>query len=437
MKGLFALSLVLISFVLFGCAGQTPSEANQQAASGMAINTSAKINGVSVLPAATSGQPYNVKMTVTGGEPPYNCSATEGTTLPGNLVFSEPGCSLSGSAPILPSGTTTKMFPISFIVRDSNETVGGPFQLSLVVNLPAPKLSLPEKIGTAETESPYAYNFCEAASQDKLGCNKIALGGSISGTPPYSFTASGQPLGISMGMNGMLSGTVPKGANAGNYKITVCVSDLTGTQACADTSLEVVEKQEEAKPKETQLSCPADGNWKGIVSAVGVADMIGSPGKTEPYYVKYDLEITLKCDVAYLDESGAKWWQYNITYAKASDPFFGCTGGCVPIAGEEGLRLTYLSITEGSQKGRMAIRFPNNALLQRTDTVMSRDGKMILDDVRPQAELGGIEGMEDAMATGSVGWNRQTGAKIEVKGCSGNCPNAYPQRETMELVKVG
>lgn len=321
-------------------------------------------------------------------------------------------------------------------MRDSNGTVGGPFEMQLVVNLPAPKLNLPEEIGIAQTESRYEYNFCWAASQDKLGCSKIALGGSTSGTPPFSFTASGQPTGIFMGTNGTLSGTVPKGTTAGNYKITVCISDFAGVQACANTSLEVAEKQEEEKTKVVQLSCPADGDWKGIVSAAGVLDRIGSPGETEQYYVKYYLEITLKCDMAYLDESGAKWWQYNITHAKASDPFFGCTGGCVPIAGEGGLRLSYVSITEGSQKGRMAIKFPNSALLQRTDTVMSRDGKIILDDVRPQAELGGIEGMEGAMATGSVGWNRQTGAKIEVKGCSGNCPNAYPQRETVQLQKA-
>lgn len=58
--------------------------------------------------------------------------------------------------------------------------------------------------------------------------------------PPYTFTVSGQPLGLHMDMNGMLSGTVPQGASPGTYPISVCIADMGGTSVCADTSLPVM-----------------------------------------------------------------------------------------------------------------------------------------------------------------------------------------------------
>ena len=436
------LALFATALLLLGCAGQVPSSqtGNPQPGNqpgGMAINTSVKINGASALPAATSGQLYSAKITVSGGSGPYNCSSAPGTTLPGTLVFSEPGCSLTGGAPTLAPGTPTAIYPVSIMVNDSQGTLGGPFALTLVVNQPAPKLLLPGEIATAETGTHYQYNFCEPASQTGLACGQLAASNLASGTPPFSFTVSGNPLGISMSTNGMLSGTVPRGVITGNYKITVCATDLAGTEACANTNLPVIEKQEAQAA--AQPACPGEGNWKGTVTARGIVDVIGKPGQTAPYSVKYDLEITVKCDSAYLDESGARSWFYNITHAKASDPFFGCTEGCVPVAGTWDTRLSYLDITEGSSHGHLAIRFPNDALIQRTNTVLSADGTKLIDDVQPQAGLGAaidIAGL-GAMATGSVGWKVQTGAKVEVPGCTDSCPNAYPDRETVELTRAG
>lgn len=397
------------------------------------INTSVKINGASALPAATSGQNYNTKITVSGGFPPYNCTAAPGTILPGTLVFSEPGCSLVGGAPILAYGTPTAIYPIQILVKDSHGNIGGPFALYLVVNQISPKLILPEQIDAATVGSSYEYDFCPSA-QGQAPCGTLPA--FSSGTPPFTFTVSGQPMGISMKTDGFLSGTVPEGAILGNYKLTVCVTDLTGTEKCANTNMQVVQRQE---PAQANSACPGEGNWKGTVIANGIMDVAGKPGQSVPYSINYDLEMTIKCDSTDVDENGARWWYYNITSVKASDPFFGCTSGCTPIAGTFTDRLSYLDLTEGSAKGLFMIHFPNNALLQRTNTAISSDSATITDDVKPQEAMGIPAGSTDTsiMATDSVGWNQQTGAKVEVPGCSSACPNTYPQRETVRLTKTG
>jgi hypothetical protein len=128
-----------------------------------------------------------------------------------------------------------QIFPISFIVRDSNGTVGGPFGLSLVVNKPKVSLALPATIDTATIGTHYQYDFCSQPS----GMNCMDVTNAQNQDPPYTFTVLGQPLGLTMNLNGLLSGTVPEGANPGTYPITVCIADLGGSGACSDTSLPV------------------------------------------------------------------------------------------------------------------------------------------------------------------------------------------------------
>jgi hypothetical protein len=158
-------------------------------------------------------------------------------------VFSEPGCSITGTAPTLAPGTTKQIFPISFIVKDSNGTVGGPFTLNLLVNQQSAVLNLPATIDTATIGTHYEYNFCDPAQQSGVNCAGLPADMIEGGSPPYTFTVSGQPLGLTMNMNGMLSGTVPQGATPGTYTITVCITDMVGTETCADTNLPVVEAQ--------------------------------------------------------------------------------------------------------------------------------------------------------------------------------------------------
>jgi predicted small secreted protein len=227
-------AVLAVSILLAGCTSNAPAT-KSITSNGITINTSVSIGASTAIPGATSGHPYSAAITVSGGSPPYDCRAAPGTTLPGTLVFSEPGCSITGAAPTLNPGTSMQMFPISFIVRDSNGTVGGPFSLSLVVNKPKVSFTPPATIDTATIGTDYQYNFCSQPS----GVNCMDVTNAQDQDPPYTFTVSGQPLGLTMDMNGLLSGTVPEGANPDTYPITVCIADLGGSGACADTGLPV------------------------------------------------------------------------------------------------------------------------------------------------------------------------------------------------------
>jgi hypothetical protein len=234
MKGAILIAAILFAgLALFGCAAQSPSGGN------MSIATGISFGGGQGIPAATSGQPYNAKITPSGGSPPYNCSAAPGTSLPGTLVFSEPGCSLTGGAPVLDPGTSTKTFPISFMIKDSKGNVGGPFHLDLVVNLPTVQfLFTAGALPSGAIGQLYTYSFCQPPTSGICGEGNTT--NPTGGHPPYHFTLESgvgfPPAGITMDANGVLSGT-PKAAGTSNFG--VCAVDLSSNQKCASVSLTI------------------------------------------------------------------------------------------------------------------------------------------------------------------------------------------------------
>ncbi|MCX6769804.1 MAG: putative Ig domain-containing protein [Candidatus Micrarchaeota archaeon] len=392
---LVILAAITVAFLLFfGCAGTSNQTAENSGS--IAINTSVKINGASALPAATSGQLYNTKITVSGGSAPYNCSAAPGTTMPGALVFSEPGCSITGTAPILDSGTPTAIYPISVLVRDSQGNSES-FKLMLAVNQPAPKLVLPEEIPAAEIGKYYEYNFCVPSSQSMLDCGQLP--GFESVTSPFTFTVSGQPIGLSMSTNGLLSGTVPVGAITNNYAITVCVTDLVGTETCADTTLPVVAQQESQQPGNSSGSAstnppgagsasgteakacdsPYDGNWAGSVEGSGSRYPRYEYNSKTPLTIKYTFEMTLKCDYKDTGSNGEPLYWENVTYAKVSDPFFGCMDGCTPILGYSSSNIDMPAPGTGGEV-YMNIDFPNGIELVGAGLKPNADATSFVDE---------------------------------------------------------
>jgi hypothetical protein len=232
-------AILVASLLSLGCVS-APNAPGSMTSNGITINTSVSIGASQTIPAATSGHPYSAAIAVSGGSSPYECSAAPGSTLPGSLVFSEPGCSITGAAPALNPGTSMQMFPISFIVKDSKGKVGGPFGLSLVVNKPKVRFTLPATIDTATIGTDYNYDFCSQPS----GVNCMDVTNAQDQDPPYTFTVSGQPLGLTMDLNGLLSGTVPEGANPGKYPISVCITDNGGSSVCSGTDLPVEQANE-------------------------------------------------------------------------------------------------------------------------------------------------------------------------------------------------
>lgn len=385
-------AIVAVFLAVLGCAG--PSQAGGNGG-GISINTSVKVGEASALPAATSGQLYNAKIDVSGGSGPYRCSLDDGS-LPGDLVFSEPGCTITGTAPVLGPGTPTATYPIPLVVTDSQGSKGT-LQLTLVVNQPAPKLVLPDTIDAAEIGKPYMYNFCVPYSQSVLDC--ALLPGNSGGTPPFTFTVSRQPIGLSMSTNGVLSGTVPEGAIANTYGLVVCATDLVGTETCAETNLPVNEKP---APKVEECNSPYDGKWEGSVVARGTRSTYDEPSVKTPYEISYTFEMTLKCDYSETNSRGNLIYWENVTYAKVSHPFFGCTAGCTPM---QGYAYSNFDMEAPGGEAYGSIDFPNGMELGGAGLKISGDGKSMV---------------YQAQSSGNPGSARNDGPPyIDRAGCTG------------------
>jgi hypothetical protein len=167
----------------------------------------------------------------------------------------------------------------------------------------------------------------------------------------------------------------------------------------------------------------------------------GGSFKYRPYASEYDLELAIICDSEFVDESGVDTYDFEIKSVKASDPLFECAGGCAPVSGSSESRLSYLMLDSYGQipKG-MAIRFPNNMLIQLGKLRLTGDGRTIANDESPQAGLGSDPSL---WMQGSIGWDASfqggEGAKpkqVETANC-GECVAPYPERITMSLSKTG
>ena len=412
-----AVSLTLALLFLVGCAGPNPPDTNTSNTSGpIAINTNLFIGEDQVLPAATSGQLYNKEIMVSGGNPPYNCSAAPGTSLPGDLVFSEPGCSITGTAPTLPPQTPAATYPIQFIALDSDGKVGGPFTLNLLVEAPKVELKLSGVIDNATIGKKYEYNFCEPIYQTEGYCAGLPNAGLDAGSPPFTFTSSGQPLGLTMNQNGKLSGTVPEGANTGEYTVRVCMTDMAGSESCANTILAV-----NSAPVEESCKSPYDGEWTGTVTSTGFDTPFDLPKK--PYSISYTFQFGLKC--AYLDtdsKDGGRIYWFNYTHIKFSDPFFGCTNGCEPVRyARDTSDDAYLPEPGTKGSGIIDFKFPNGVEFGTGFFDISPDGKTMVEYMKND---------------GSVGEGEHV--SIETRGCSECGWYEYDNTEKrIVLTKVG
>ncbi len=189
------------------------------------------------LPDAMPGQPYNYALVTSTrplpnvGVPPYKCSVTEDSVLPGTLQFE--GCTLTGNAPILLPTSTDGTYNFRFIVTDSTGKKSGPFEANLRVTRGSPELTPPQL--DLEIGQPYIFNFCE--NPTALDCPSSAY--VSGGMPYYSFSATGLPLGLFIMPNGELSGTIPEEANEGTVIFNLCVKDEAFIETCKDVSMTV------------------------------------------------------------------------------------------------------------------------------------------------------------------------------------------------------
>jgi hypothetical protein len=160
----------------------------------------------------TVGVTFSQSYTVVGGTAPYTWKISSGTV---------PGLTLNATAsPVTLSGTPTQQgsFTITLQATDATSAVGtrtltitiaaGPLHISSANQLPA---------GTLGS----AYSFSMAA---------------VGGTPPYTWSATGLPTGVSISSAGVISGTV---SAAGTLSFVVKVTDSATPPATAQDNFRI------------------------------------------------------------------------------------------------------------------------------------------------------------------------------------------------------
>jgi len=322
------------------------------------INTAGALYIRAVLPAWHTLQAGSAPLTAFGGTPPYHWVFKSGN--PGWLSITDAGV-LSGIAPLI-SGSMEITPPFTVTVSDS---AGHSRDLELNVTI----LQAPPSITTV---GPVALMVGTPAS--------VNLVGSVSGgVPPYYYTkgSGSTPMGMSVDLNGNLVGTP---VTAGVYTFEVCVVDLVGSTSCQSVTVQT------AQPVFI-TGCPSayDGTYTGQFNyEYQLSDWYDDPlyiwVPRTPVTGSLTVSVTLQCFVV---TPGVGVAVYE-THASASDPTFGCTGGCV-LSGSQMVILPD-ALPTGSANPSLAgtgimFSFPNGLwVMTNNDTGflnVSPDGKTI------------------------------------------------------------
>jgi uncharacterized protein (TIGR03437 family) len=187
-------------------AGATASAAFQ-----LTITPSAPaITTTSPLPTGKVNTAYSQTMAASGGTPPYTKWSTSGT-LPAGLALASTGQW---------SGTPTTAGTFSFTVQVS-DSAGASASASFQLTINPTALSI-------TTASPLPAGTANLAYTQSLAAT--------GGTPPYTWSATGGPQGLTLSPGGIWSGTPTA---AGAYTLTIQVTDSAGSSASASFQLTI------------------------------------------------------------------------------------------------------------------------------------------------------------------------------------------------------
>ncbi len=184
----------------------------------------------SALPVWQDGQVASARIQGKGGKTPYACELAAGS-LPKGFSLSS-GCVISGSMAL---GKTSMRISPPFTVR--MEDASDPPR-SATVELRITVTGKPPVIAVTDGRCPAAKKPCS-----------VTLATAKGGSPPYYFTtgsfASGTPpMGMTLGLKGVLSGTPSR---AGTYSFQICVVDAVGATDCESVSVVVGEAEATAR----------------------------------------------------------------------------------------------------------------------------------------------------------------------------------------------
>lgn len=189
----------------------------------------------SPLPGATVGVYYSTSLAASGGTAPYSWTLQSGS-LPNGLQLSSGGAI---------TGTPTTQGTYTFTVRVTDSvSATADKSFSLTVS------SAPQPL-TITTTSPLPDATVGQAYSQSLSAS--------GGTPPYSWSqVSGFPSWLTLGANGVLSGTPQEAAS---YVLRVRVTDAVSTQVEKDLSL--TSSQPPPNPLEISTGSPLPGATQG------------------------------------------------------------------------------------------------------------------------------------------------------------------------------
>jgi hypothetical protein len=172
------------------------------------------------LPAAVANIPYATLLEATGGAAPYTWSLVASSTLPTGLSLSPSGV-ISG----LPFGGTSGTYNFVVQVRDAQGT-------TLQKGIPM-SYTAPGPVSTAPSV------VTSSLAKAKVGVSYITVVAATGGTPPYGWTQTGLPAGLTMNSSGVISGT-PTAACVPVAPLPTCEVALTVTSGGLYTTRLVV-----------------------------------------------------------------------------------------------------------------------------------------------------------------------------------------------------
>jgi alpha-tubulin suppressor-like RCC1 family protein len=188
--------------------------------SGACSQTPPLVITTSTLPDAQAGVPYNQSLVATGGQPPYGWSYPTGATLPSGTPLPIPGGAklpTSSGLTFTPSGVISGASPsenfsgspiiLQIQVKDN---IGDTATALYTLNIDAPQFLTitPTNLPPAQQGVPYQVPLTVTG-----------------GIPPYKWSSSPLPLNLTLGANGLLSGTPSNTGSTGANSVLITVSD--------------------------------------------------------------------------------------------------------------------------------------------------------------------------------------------------------------------
>ncbi|MCX6348754.1 MAG: Ig domain-containing protein, partial [Candidatus Aureabacteria bacterium] len=208
---------------------------------------------------AVAGQPYQGQLEVTGGTPPYSWALDSGS-LPPDLSLNPSSGLLSGrvSDSFLGQGPREFVFRIKASDRQGDYDI---VELRLQVRESAQPTPFPTSSGApgpsptpqGSPAAPLAI-ATDSLPEGTVGNDYSAALSAQGGKPPYSWTATGLPDGLSLSSSGAISGAP---SAAGTFTVSIRVVDAAGASAQADVTLKILEVYSEAVSN--LIAAPGDG----------------------------------------------------------------------------------------------------------------------------------------------------------------------------------